>query len=355
MKAWRLEKPGGTFDLQDVPEPAPRPGGVLVDMRATPLLSYLRSYVQGDLPYWYPDKPFTPGTNGVGVVKAIGDGVYHLEPGQRVIVNPYMVAAEPVADPAQVLIGLTGISPDSGPLLTDWADGTLREVADFPAQTVIAAEGLDDIEDSRLATTGKFIVPLGGLIRGRLTAGETVIIHGATGYFGSGAVLLAVAMGAERVVAAGRNAKTLSVLKELTGDQVAVVQMTGDVEADTDALRDAAGGGSNLVFDMVGNADSANGTLAAMRTMRRGGRLVLMGSMAADIPLNYSELLLNNWEVIGNFMYRPDTYRVLLSLIRTGRLDLDMVSLRTFELQDLLPAMDAAGDMSGLDCTVVTF
>ncbi|MEM7399100.1 MAG: hypothetical protein AAF354_09180 [Pseudomonadota bacterium] len=89
--------------------------------------------------------------------------------------------------------------------------------------------------------------------------------------------------------------------------------------------------------------------------MGRGGRLVVMSSMETELPLNYGELLLNDWEVIGNFMYQPRAYQVLLSLIRTGRLNLDSVSLKTFDLADLVAAMDDAAQMRGLDCTVVTF
>ena len=353
MKAWILDKPGGNFSLQETTEPELRPGGVLISMKATPLLSYLGKYVRGEMPYWYPDGPFTPGTNGVGVVKAIGSGVYHLTEGQRVIVNPYLAAAEPVRDPAQTLIGLTGISPDCGPMWADWTNGTLREVADFPARTVIAAEGLDHIDDVRLACTGKFIVPLGGLVRGRLVAGETVVVHGATGYFGSAAVLLALAMGAGRVVAAGRNTEALKTLVDKTGQQVSAVTMTGDTDADTEALKSAAHGGADLVFDMVGGADSANGTLAAMRSMRRGGRLVLMGSMEVPLPVGYGEVMINNWEIIGNFMYEPGAYHTLLALLRAGHLDLSHVSIRAFGLNDLETAIDAAAGMAALEATVV--
>ncbi|MEM9223225.1 MAG: zinc-binding dehydrogenase [Pseudomonadota bacterium] len=354
MKAWILEKPGGAFTLQDVAEPVLRPGSVHVEMKATPLLSYLGRYLRGEMSYWYPDKPFTPGTNGVGVVKAVGDGVYHLAAGQRVIVNPYVAAQEPVRDPAQALIGLTGISADSGKMWADWTNGTLRQVADFPASTVVPADGLEAVDDARLATTGKFIVPLGGLMRGRLAAGESVIVHGATGYFGSAAVILAVAMGAERVVAAGRNEAALAGLRDQLGTRVATVRMTGTPDADIEALKAASGGGADLVFDMVGGAGSADGTLSSMRSLRRGGRLVLMGSMEVPVPLDYGEIMLNNWEVLGNFMYPPAAYRTLLALIRSGQLDLGTISLRTFGMGDLDAAIDAAAQMAGLDATVVT-
>jgi len=103
------------------------------------------------------------------------------------------------AEPAQVLSGLTGISADSGPLLETWRDGTLAEYTLAPATAVPPADGSISID--ALGTLGKLAVPFGGLLRGRLTPGEVLVVIGATGSFGSAAVLLGCALGAERVVA----------------------------------------------------------------------------------------------------------------------------------------------------------
>lgn len=97
--------------------PGVRPGTVRVRMEAAPILSYPRAYAAGKLPYWYPDGTFTPGTNGVGVIEEVGADVYHFAVGQRIFVYPHLIAAVNAAEPAQVLIGLTGIRPDSGPML----------------------------------------------------------------------------------------------------------------------------------------------------------------------------------------------------------------------------------------------
>ncbi|MGR8921759.1 MAG: alcohol dehydrogenase catalytic domain-containing protein, partial [Gammaproteobacteria bacterium] len=151
MKAWILDELGGAFHLRDVDEPSPPPGGAVVRMRATPLLSYLGAYTRGELPTYAPaDGPFTPGTNGIGLVEAVGTGVYHFAPGDRVAVNPLFAAHEAVADPAQILIGLTRISPDSEPLMADWPSGTLRELAAFPASCLVPVTGLDEEPDARL-------------------------------------------------------------------------------------------------------------------------------------------------------------------------------------------------------------
>jgi len=323
-------------------------------MEAAPILSYLGAYTAGELPYWYPAGPFTPGTNGIGTVEAIGSDVYHFAPGQRVAVSPFLAANEITDEPAQVLIGLTGISPDSGPMLAAWGDGTLSQEVLMPAAALAPLDGLGSLPAERLATMGKFAVPLGGLLRGRFAQGETLVVNGASGYFGSAAVLLGLALGAERVVAAARSKETLDDLAKTAGQRVVPVILSGDADSDAMALREAAGGrGAHLAFDQVGNASDPNSTLAALTSLRRGGRLVLMGSMTAPLPLTYREMLKNDWEVIGNFMYRPDALKTLAALVRSGLLDLDLVRVTCFGFEELPDAMKQAAKMRGLDCVVV--
>jgi len=353
MKAWMLDEPGKPLALRDEPTPQPRRGAVLLRMEAVPLLSYTRAYIEGKLPYAFPPGPFSPGTNGVGRIEAVGEGVFGFQVGQRVAVNPYWRADETVSEPEQVLIGLTGISAGSAPLLGDFRHGSLRELAEFPAATIVALDGLDAVPSSRLAALGKFSVPFGGLRRGRLAAGETVAINGATGYFGSAAALAALALGASRVVALGRRASALAKLVELGGGRVKPVVLTGERAADVAAIREAAGGGVDLAFDMVGQATDANATLAALRSLRRNGRLVLMGSMQVDLPIPYGEMLLNNWELIGNFMYTRADYLTLVALAASGQLPLDAIDLTTFPFAQLEAAIDRAGAAQGLQCTVV--
>ncbi|HUB91444.1 MAG TPA: zinc-binding alcohol dehydrogenase family protein [Dyella sp.] len=355
MKAWQFS-PGETPPLALVEQarPVARRGAVVVRMRAVPLLSYLGDYVRGSLArhYQYPEQPFVIGTNGVGVVEAVGEGVHHYKPGQAVLVHPYVMSTENVDDPVEVLSGLTGTGPQSTGLLNDWPDGSLSEFAAVPATVPVSLEGLTHIAWERLASLGKFIVPFGGLRRGRLAAGETVIVNGASGYFGAAAVLLALAMGAERVVATARDVSALQTLAAMD-KRVRPVALGGSIEHDTAALREATDGGAHMAFDMVGRACDANSTLSALGALRRRGRLVLMGSMSVPLPLDYGQMLINQWEVIGHFMYSAEDSRRLIRLVRAGLLDLEAVRLQQYALEELPQAMDAAARMRGLDCTVV--
>src|SRR5258708_2535854 len=352
MYTWRLAGPGGSFTYQQVPIPAVRNGTVLVRMEATPILSYLKEYVKGLPNYQYPKVPFTPGTNGAGTIAAIGNDVWHLKSGQRVVVSPYMVATENVEEPAQMLGGLTAISPDSEPFFTTWRDGTLAEYLLAPT---IAVTPVDDdlLSIDSLALLGRLAVPFGGLLRGRLSPGETAVIIGATGNFGSAAVLLACALGAERVVAAGRNTQALEGIARVAGNRVYPVTLTGNLDSDVVALKSAAGGGAHFAFDMVGRAQTAEATLAGLKSLRRWGRLVLMGIMAVPLSLSYAEVMWNNLEIIGHFMYPANVFLKLQALIRSGLLDLRLLPVQCFALADLPAAMDAAEKATGLSCTVV--
>ncbi|HKU01119.1 MAG TPA: zinc-binding dehydrogenase, partial [Paraburkholderia sp.] len=184
-------------------------------------------------------------------------------------------------------------------------------------------------------------------------AGETVVVNGAAGAFGSAAVLDALALGASRVVALGRRAAALEPLAALGGGRVASVALSGDSARDTEAIRAAAGGGVDLAFDMVGRATDPNATLAALRSLRRNGRMVLMGSMEVDLPIAYREMLINNWELMGHFMYNGADYRALIALVRSGQVPLDAIEIERYPFDALETAIDAAEQAQGLTCVTV--
>jgi alcohol dehydrogenase len=162
-----------------------------------------------------------------------------------------------------------------------------------------------------------------------------------------------VAMGAARVIAAGRNKEALQAVARAGGSRVVAVTLTGNVQKDAAALREASDGGAHMAFDMVGQARDPKSTLAALHSLRRGGRLVLMGSMTTDLPLPYTTVMLNSWEIIGQFMYPASAYRRLLDLLRSGLLDISAIRPRVYPLADLPQAMEAAATAGNLECIVM--
>ena len=90
------------------------------------------------------------------------------------MLSPHFVAQEDVDEPAQILIGLTAMGDSSTPMQADWPHGTLGEYALMPAACVITAEDLDHVGAAQLAVVSRFSVPFGGLLRGRLAAGDVL-------------------------------------------------------------------------------------------------------------------------------------------------------------------------------------
>jgi alcohol dehydrogenase len=354
-KAWRLHAHSDLrFDEVETPKPAA--DGVLVRIEAGMVLSYMGRVLSGSVPYSLPPMPFVPGTNAIARVIAAGDNVSHVRGGDRVFLSPHLRSDVPDPEPPQILIGLTATvtTPTALKMQMRWRDGVFAEIAHWPAACVTPLAGLDDKPATELIGLAKLIVPFGGLQRSGLRGGHTIIIiNGATGYFGSGAVMLAVAMGAGRVVAVGRKREALERLREAFGPRVIPATVTGDAAKDLAVIRHAAGGGADVALDLLGAAKSTSTTLSSLRALKRGGRLVLMGSAEVPLELSFREMLANDWEVVGQFMYDRTAPGQLAALAADGLLDLGKIVVTTFPLADFRRAVEAAALMQGLDLTAV--
>jgi alcohol dehydrogenase len=319
------------------------------------VLSYTGKLLSGSLPYRLPPLPFVPGTNAIGRIVAVGADVTHVREHDRVFLSPHLRGDVPNGEPPQILIGLTAteITPAALALQARWRDGVFAEIAHWPAACATPLVGLDDRPAAELIGLAKLIVPFGGLKRSGLRGGDTIIVNGAGGYFGSGAVMLAVAMGAGRVVAVGRNADALASLRAAFGPRVVVATVTGEADQDLATIRTAAGGGADTALDLLGSANSTSTTLSALRALKRGGRLVIMGSAEVPLEVSFRELLANDWEIVGQFMYARQAPGQLAALAASGLLDLAKINVRTFRLDALKEAVEAAASMQGLDLTAV--
>jgi alcohol dehydrogenase len=353
-KAWRLHA-HNDLRFEDVETPKPAPDGVLVRIEAGMVLSYMGRVLSGQVPYALPPMPFVPGTNAIGRVIATGDNVSHVQSGDRVFLSPHLRADVPDSDPPQILIGLTATVTTQAALAMQarWRDGVFAEIAHWPAACVTPLFSMDDKPATELIALAKLIVPFGGIQRTGLCGGETILINGATGYFGSGAVMLAASMGAGRVVAVGRKRDALEQLRDVFGPRVVPAVVTGDAEKDLDIIRKAAGGRADVALDLLGTAKSTSTTLSCLRALKRGGRLVLMGSADVPLELSFREMLANDWEVVGQFMYARQAPGQLAQLAVEGLLDLKKIVVTTFELADFKRAVEAAALMQGLDLTAI--
>jgi alcohol dehydrogenase len=353
-KAWRLH---ALNDLRfdDIDTPTPAADGIIAKIEAGMVLSYTGKVLSGAVPYSLPPMPYVPGTNAIARVIAVGENVTHVRTGDRAFLSPHLRGDIPSREPPQILIGHTamGNTPEALALQSHWRDGVFAEIAHWPAACVTPLIGLDDRPATELIGLAKLIVPFGGLQRSGLRGGDTIIVNGATGYFGSGAVMLAVAMGAGRVVAVGRNAAALESLRDAFGPRVSPAVVTGDTDKDTAIIRAAAGGSADVALDLLGSAKSTSTTLSTLRALKRGGRLVIMGSAEVPLEISFREMLANDWEVVGQFMYDHHAPGQLAALTANGLLDLGKIKVKTVKLAELQQAIEAAAAMQGLDLTAV--
>ena len=353
-KAWRLHAHNDLrFDEVETPEPAP--DGVVVRIEAGMVLSYTGKVLSGSVPYHLPPMPFVPGTNAIARVMAAGGNVSHVKGGDRVFLSPHLRGDVPDVEPPQILIGLTATAatPAALALQARWRNGVFAEIAHWPAACVTPLSGLEHKPAAELIGLAKLIVPFGGLQRSGLRGGDTIIINGASGYFGSGAVMLALAMGAGRVVAVGRNVAALQSLRAAFDARVTPAVVTGDADKDVAIIRDAAGGRADIALDLLGSASSTSTTLSSLQALKRGGRLVIMGSAEVPLEISFRDMLANDWEIVGQFMYARHAPGQLAALVTSGLLDLGKINVKTFKLADFRQAVEAAAAMQGLDLTAV--
>ena len=353
-KAWRLHA-HNDLRFDDVATPNPAPDGVVVRIEAGMVLSYMDKVLSGSVPYNLPPMPFVPGTNAIAQVIAAGDHVTNVRNGDRVFLSPHLRGDVPNLEPPQILIGLTAMAaaPAALALQARWRDGVFAEIAHWPAACVTPLSGLEDRPATELIGLAKLIVPFGGLQRSGLRGGDTIIVNGATGYFGSGAVMLAIAMGAGRVVAVGRKIDALEQLRTTFGPRVAVAAVTGDPAKDIAIIRGAAAGSADAALDLLGSARSTSTTLSTLRALKRGGRLVIMGSAEVPLEISFREMLANDWEIVGQFMYERHAPAQLAALAAAGLLELGKIRVKSFGLGEFRQAIEAAASMRGLDLTAL--
>lgn len=246
--------------LEEVPDPVPGPGQLVIDVHAAGVNFPDGLTVRGAYQV-KPPRPFTPGNEVAGVVSALGDGVAGFALGQRVV--------------ATCSLG-----------------GFAQKVA------VDAAAALTIPEEMDFATASGFMLVYGTSLhalagRGRIKEGETLLVLGAAGGVGLAAVEIGAALGA-RVIAAASSDEKLALAKA-HGASVGINYATADLKAE---LKRLVPEGVDVAYDPVGGGL----TEAAVRGLAWRGRLLVVGFAAGDIPkLPLNLLLLREAEAIGVF------------------------------------------------------
>ena len=264
MKAIRVQQFGGpeVLELGDVPEPVAGPGQIVIAIHATgvnPVETYIRAGKYAKLP----PLPYTPGTDAAGVITQLGAGVSGWRIGQRVYL--------------------------AGSLSGTYAGQTLCEVAHVHPlpDTISFAQGASLGVPYATAHFALFH-------RGQAGAGETVLIHGATGGVGLAAVQLAHAAGLIVFATGGTDSG-----RELVRAQGADAVFDHHAADSAAQILVASGGlGVNLIVEMLANVNLGKD----LPLLAPDGRVVVVGSRG-PVEINPRDLMARNADIRGLILF----------------------------------------------------
>jgi len=345
MKAAVLNEFGSPLEVTTLPDLVLGTGEIIVDVVAAHVLSYTGEVLRGERNYAL-ELPLAPGTAAVGRVRATGPDSTRLQPGDWVLCDITVRSRDDLQTPDIVLQGWSARGEGGRQLMRHHRHGAFASQLRIPTENAIPLGPIGEAEAGRwCGALDLLLVPFGGLVAVDLQAGETVLVSGATGNYGSAGVTVALALGAARVVAPGRNEKVLDDLARRFGDRVRTVRLTGQPTEDDRRMRSAADGPIDVVLDLLPPAAGPAPVQAAAMTVREFGRVVLMGGVRDDLVLPYRWLMRNSITVRGQWMFPRAAAPDLVSLARAGLLDLGQYQVAEFSLDEVNEAVaHAAGD-----------
>ncbi|WP_433591930.1 NADPH:quinone oxidoreductase family protein [Nocardia sp. CA-145437] len=253
----KLEGPE-VIEVLDIPEPVAYPGGVVIDVHAAGI-AFPDVLMTRGLYQMKPPLPYVVGCEVGGIVREAPEGS-HVQAGDRVI--------------ALTLLG-----------------NAAAEVAIAPNDMVFKLPDNVSLESGAGVLFNDLTVHFCLRNRGRLAPGETVLVHGAAGGIGTSTLRMAQALGAGRVIAVVSTEEKAEVAR--ANGATDVVLTDGWLAA----VKELTGGrGVDIVLDPVGGDRFTD----SIRSLASGGRVLVVGFTAGDIPtVKVNRLLLKNVEVIG--------------------------------------------------------
>ena len=269
MKAIVLREFGTPLSVEEVDDPVIGTGEVLVDVAAAPVLSYADEVFSGARRYLLPT-PVGPGCGAVGRVRTVGPDATRLRPGDWVFCDPTVRSRDGGLMPDITLQGWSARGDGGQKRQRYHRDGTFAQQIRVPTENAVPIGTIDEANAGRWCAINTLLIAYGGLLAIDFRPGETLLVSGATGNFGSATVALTMAMGARCVVALGRNAAVLDDLQRRFGERLVPIRLTGDGTTDTEAMRRAAPGPIDAEQDFLPPSVGAAVARAAIMTLRQG-------------------------------------------------------------------------------------
>jgi NADPH:quinone reductase-like Zn-dependent oxidoreductase len=312
MDAWILDESPGSYRWGSIDDPRPGPLDVRVRVVAS-ALNHMDLWLTKGMPK--PPVPHVPGCDVAGVVDEVGDLVVGVAPGDEVVVNPAISCGRCRA----CLSGESPLCP-TFQILGEQRWGGHGEFVVVPAANVTpkpAGRSWEECAAFGLATLTAWRM----LRRGRLRAGQTVLVVGVGGGVSSAALALAKWAGA-RVVATSRDEAKLAQATALGADEV------------VDSAADRWGVEADIVIESVGPATWDK----SIRSLVPGGRLVVCGGTSGPkVELTLPRLFFKHHEIIGSTMGSYEEWAEVCDLVAQG---LPIVVDRAVPLADYPAALE---------------
>jgi alcohol dehydrogenase len=351
MNAAILKQAGLPLEVQEVQPPRLHASSVRVRVLSTHILPFTSLVVGGRLPFPLPT-PYIPGLCAIGIVEETADDVRGILPGQKVFCSPLISDRTNSQAPERMLKGWFGVTPKCDNLLQQWKDGAFAEQAVYPVECVTPIDALAAEDDAQLGCMYYLCIAYGAYLRGDFKPGQSVVINGATGNLGAASVLVALAMGASKIYAVGRNKAVLQELAALDTKRIAAVALPERPE-DYSAELSSRIGEADLLVDAVGVMDSSALVQAGLSVLRPHGTAVLLGGVMSDVPVSYLTTLVKELNIKGSWMYPDRAPADIASMIAAGVLNLHAFRPKTYPLNRVNEAISAAGASRGLEYVIL--
>lgn len=356
MLAARLHRLGEPMLIERIAVPDVRPTDVRIKVAACKHVPGLHKVLANrqartpELPL--PKLPAVFGLDAAGLVDQVGDLIQNFKPGDRVYVNPGVgcgACRSCCMDRANecdkfALVGWFGFGPDSQRSLEAYPIGGLAEY-------VIAAERnlvrLPDTVTFEQATRFGYLgTAFAALKHSQAGPGSTLVISGATGTMGVGAVLNALALNVGRILATARNKELLSRVKALAPRQIETWSLDDGLAGAW--IKDCTDGlGAEAALSCLGPGSSGDTITDTLYSLRRGGRFVNIGGTSGAIPIDLFRLMAAQIDIVGNSWFVTSQAQEMTDLVALGRLDLSVFEHERFALDDINSAAAAQPQRNG--------
>jgi NADPH:quinone reductase-like Zn-dependent oxidoreductase len=327
MKAILFHHHGGPEVLKysEVPNPETKPGEVLVKLRAASL-NRLDLTVRKGWPGLHLDFPHINGADGAGDVIALGSGANQFHIGDRVVINANLGCGKC----EYCLSGNDNMCREWN-LLGETVNGTYVEFISLPERQLYKLPPEFDYHSAAAAALVYQTAWHSLISRGCLHAGETVLIVGAGGGVNTACLQVAKLCGAQ-VIVVGSNAEKLKLVESLGAD--ALVDRSKQDDWSKAVYLATAERGVDVVVDNVGTTFKMS-----LRSLRKGGRLLTVGSTGAPtFEIDNRFIFAKHLSIIGSTMSPLKDFRTVMDLVVSGKLN--PVLDKTFALKDAAIAQE---------------